>query len=110
MPCKEGLVVRRRLGKDPGSYKVSTAERSAALQLLALGKGASPGEEVEFVRSSASHQNPLCRVRIPDLFSGNFDRAYYGRLLTEAARVVFESIGAGEVADRQQASLVQWMG
>lgn len=110
IPCKEDLVVRRRLGRELGSYRVSTAERSAALQLLALGREASPGEGVEFIRSSASHPNPLCRVRIPDLFKGNFDRAYYARLLTEAAKTVFESIGVSEVAGSQQASLGLWMG
>lgn len=110
MPCKEGLVAKRRLGREPGSYRMSTAQKSAALQMLALGREASPGEEVEFIFSSASHPNPLCRVKIPDLFTDNFDRAYYARLLTEAARTVFESIGVREFSKNPQSSLGLWMG
>ncbi len=109
-PCKESLAFRRRLGRAPGSYRVSSAQQSAALQLLAVGKEASPGEEVEFICSSSSHPNPICRVRVPDLFNGSFDRAYYSRLLAEAARTVFESIGARLEGGARQASLKRWIG
>lgn len=89
----DALIVTRTLRKSVAEYKASVAHRSAAIQLLAIGKDVEAGDSVGFVHSNAEHSNPLCRVALPGR-SDQYDRRTYRRLVEEAAKAVFNAAGA----------------
>jgi DNA polymerase elongation subunit (family B) len=107
----EGLVIRRRLGKPIGDYAASVIQRSAALQSLHVGKGLEVGDDVPFIYTDHDNPNPLCRVRVPELFSGSYDRAIYMRLLEEAASTVWRGLGVNPAGNgRSTPTLERWVG
>ena len=55
--------------------------------------------------------NPMRRARAPELFTGGYDRGYYGGMVMEAARTVFSGMGVGvnPNAEPVQGSLERWL-
>jgi DNA polymerase elongation subunit (family B) len=105
----EELAVMKRLGKGVGEYRASVAHRSAALQLLRAGREVETGDDVPLIYTEHDHENPMCRVRAPELFTGSYDREFYAEMLMEATKTVFRGMGIKPHLDITQGTLEGWL-
>jgi len=72
---------------------------------------------VPLVYTDHDSGNPMRRARAPELFTGGYDRGYYGGMVMEAARTVFRGMGvgvnlnpnAGADAEPVQGTLERWL-
>jgi len=90
----EELTVTKCLRKEPGKYMVNTAQRSAALQLIASGREVRAGDSVQYVFVDVDHANHMCRVEAKISDGMNYDREEYTKIILRAAKTVFSAVGA----------------
>ncbi len=93
MVPRERLIVRRRLGKAVDKYAANVAQRSAAIQRMHRGGEVEDGGEVEFIYVDVHHPNPMCRVAVPEAFTGSYDRGAYATMIAEATSTVYRGMG-----------------
>lgn len=87
---KDSLFIEKTMRKEPQHYKKRTAHLSAAEQILGRGGIIEAGEKVRYIITDEDNSNMLCRVNIEPR---DYDRQAYCKMLIEAAKVIFESIG-----------------
>lgn len=76
---KEKFIIRKRLSKDPKSYKAKTEGRTYTAPIhvkLAIEKGYKGGEIVQYIVVDAKN-GKMNKVVIPDDFDGKIDSTYY---------------------------------
>jgi len=104
----QSLIVNKRLGKATSQYKACVCQKSAAMQLLQSGREIEVGDYMPFIYTDHGNADPLCRVKVPELFADSYDVEMYSKLLREAALTVLRGIGMGQRLDAAP-TLERWI-
>jgi DNA polymerase elongation subunit (family B) len=84
------LILNSTLTRDPHAYRATSRAAVVAQQLVKAGRELHAGQKVRYIMTSADSDNPLRRVRAPELFdeSTRYDPIAYAKLCERA----FESL------------------
>ncbi|TET09303.1 MAG: hypothetical protein E3J86_08635 [Candidatus Thorarchaeota archaeon] len=84
------LILNSTLTRDPHAYRATSRAAVVAQQLVKAGRELHAGQKVRYIMTSADSDNPLRRVRAPELFneSTRYDHSAYAKLCERA----FESL------------------